>query len=221
VTPLVSLHNITKTYEGPPAHTALNGISMNIGEHEFVAITGRSGSGKSTLLNIVGLLDCPTSGTQLLAGTDVSSLNVKELTRQRAQNIGFVFQDFALMPRRTALDNVMVGLLYQGATGAEAIASARQALALVGLDNRADHKPHQMSGGEKQRVAIARALATSPRLLLCDEPTGNLDSHNTAGVLDLFEAIHASGTAVVVITHEDDVASRAARTIRLVDGRVA
>ncbi len=187
---------------------------------ELLAVMGASGSGKSTLMNIVGCLDTPTDGTYLLDGIDVSSLDDEQLAIARNRKIGFVFQSFNLIPRMSAIDNVMLPLSYAGVRSRQRRARAELALERVGLADRMDHLPSELSGGQQQRVAIARALGTSPSLLLADEPTGALDSTSTAEVLDLFAELHADGSTVVVITHEADVAARAERVIRLLDGRI-
>ena len=199
---------------------ALDGVSLRIQAGEFVAIMGSSGSGKSTLMNMIGCLDLPTSGRYLLDGVDVRDMDEDELSDLRNRKIGFVFQAFNLVPRTSALANVELPLSYAGLPRAERRARALAALDAVGMGDRVDHLPSELSGGQQQRVAVARAIVTNPSLILADEPTGNLDSHSTAEVLDIFERLNAEGRTVVLITHEDDVARRARRIIRLADGRI-
>jgi putative ABC transport system ATP-binding protein len=220
LTEVVALHGLGKTYDGPPAHTALHDIDLVIDAGEFLAIQGRSGSGKSTLLNILGLLDHPTEGSYHLAGVDVADLTEGDRTWLRATGIGFVFQSFELLRDRSAVENVMLGLLYRGASRATARERSAQALDRVGLAHRSAHLPTQMSGGERQRVAIARAIVGEPDLLLCDEPTGNLDTDSAATVMDVFSGINRDGTTIALITHEPDVADAGSRTVRLADGRL-
>lgn len=199
---------------------ALRGIDLSVAHGEHVAVTGPSGSGKSTLLAVLGLMDKPTSGTYLLDGVDTGTLSHHQRTHLRAQTIGFVFQDFHLLPARSVLDNVAMGSLYVNRDRRQREALAQAALERVGLHSRAYDDPAVLSGGERQRVAIARAVAAPRRLLLCDEPTGNLDSTNSERILDILDDLHASGLTVVVVTHDPVVAERAARQIRLADGRV-
>jgi putative ABC transport system ATP-binding protein len=222
VAPTVAVENVTRSYrlgtrdEGVPA---LRGVSFDVPPGAFVAIVGPSGSGKSTLLNLLGALDRPTSGSVRLEGRDVASLSDAQLARLRNSTIGFVFQQFHLLARTSALDNVALPLVYAGVPRGERNARAREALEAVGLDHRLDHHPTELSGGEQQRVAIARALVTNPRLLLADEPTGNLDTATGAAVMQLLERLNAErGTALVVITHDPEVAGRAPRQIHLRDG---
>jgi putative ABC transport system ATP-binding protein len=220
--PLVVLENVTKTYEmGEVRLPVLKGISLFLAEGEFVAIMGASGSGKSTLMNILGCLDTPTSGLYALGGTDVTRLDARTLARVRNRMLGFVFQQFNLLPRTSALENVELPLLYAGVDATERHRRAREALGRVGLGDRLDHTPHQLSGGQQQRVAIARALVGGPRLVFADEPTGNLDSETGAAVMDLFHGLERDGLTIVLVTHEPDVAAQAARTITLRDGVVA
>jgi len=197
---------------------ALRGVSLTVGEGDYVAIVGTSGSGKSTLMHLLGALDRPTSGTLLIDGRDVSTLGPAEMARLRNETIGFVFQSFHLLPRTTARDNVALPLVYRGIGRRERRERAAAMLERVGLAHRVDHRPNQMSGGEQQRVAIARALITSPSVLLADEPTGNLDSTTGQQVLALLESLNAEGVAVVLVTHDRDVAARARRQIVMKDG---
>jgi putative ABC transport system ATP-binding protein len=206
------------TYPGPPPVTAVRGCNLSVRAGEFAAVIGASGSGKSSLLNVMGLLDEPTAGAYVLNGLDVAHLSDTERTAVRARSIGFVFQAFHLIDHRTATENVALGLLYSQVRRRERAARAREALDLVGLSHRADALPSTLSGGERQRVAIARALAGRPALLLCDEPTGNLDSGTTDTVLDLLSELHRDGVTIVVITHDMHVADRAERVLRMRDG---
>jgi putative ABC transport system ATP-binding protein len=218
---LLSLENVTRVYHmGDVDVHALRGVSLEIAEGEFVAIMGASGSGKSTLMNLIGCLDRPTSGRYLLAGEEVSSLDRKALAKKRNRTLGFVFQSFNLLARTSALENVELPLLYAGVSTRERRASARAALERVGLGDRLDHHPNQMSGGQQQRVAIARALVAHPRVLLADEPTGNLDSVTSAEVMALFQELRESGITVVLVTHEPDIARYAARVVTMKDGLV-
>ncbi len=218
---MIELQNIEKTYTraGDTPVQALAGVSLRIARCEFVAIVGTSGSGKSTLMNIIGSLDQPTSGHYLFDRADVAQLDVAAQARFRNRHLGFVFQAFHLLPRASALDNVELPLLY---TDNEPPAGAgRRALEAVGLADRIHHTPTELSGGQQQRVAIARALVNEPELLLADEPTGNLDPQSTNEILDLFEALNRSGRTVILVTHDQRVAARARRVIRIDAGRVA
>jgi putative ABC transport system ATP-binding protein len=219
---LIRLEEITRVYRmGDVEVGALAGVSLEIGEGEFVAIIGASGSGKSTLMNLIGCLDRPTSGRYLLAGRDVSRLGVNELAAVRNRMIGFVFQNFNLLARTSALENAELPLVYAGVPQAERRRRAAEALRRVGLEGRMEHHPGQLSGGQQQRVAIARALVSSPRLLLADEPTGNLDSRTSEEVMRIFEELGEAGLTIVLVTHEPDIAARARRVITMRDGRVA
>jgi putative ABC transport system ATP-binding protein len=199
---------------------ALEGATFTIEKGELVAIIGASGSGKSTLMNVLGCLDVPTRGTYRLRGHDVASLDDDALSALRNREIGFVFQNFQLLPRATALANVELPLVYRRLSTREREAMARRALERVGLGTRVHHRPNQLSGGQRQRVAIARALVTGPSLLLADEPTGNLDSSTGREILELFDELHAGGSTIVIVTHEAKIAERCPRAIRLADGRV-
>ncbi|MCB0457614.1 MAG: ABC transporter ATP-binding protein [Flavobacteriaceae bacterium] len=198
----------------------LKGIDLDIERGEYVALMGPSGSGKSTLMNLLGCLDTPTGGIYELNGVDVSSMTDDELAEIRNKEIGFVFQTFNLLPRTTALDNVALPMVYAGASKAERHARATEVLTDVGLADRMDHKPNQLSGGQRQRVAVGRALVNKPSIILADEPTGNLDSKTSVEIMQLFDAIHAAGNTVIVVTHEEDIAAHAHRVIRLRDGMV-
>jgi putative ABC transport system ATP-binding protein len=220
--PIIRLEQVSRTYEmGRFAVHALADVSLTVAEGEFLAIVGPSGSGKSTMMNIVGCLDRPTSGQYVLAGTPVAKLDDDGLARVRSRTIGFVFQSYNLLPRTSALDNVMTPLLYQNVSRRDRTARARTTLERLGLGDRFDHDPSELSGGQQQRVAIARALVTNPAILLADEPTGNLDSASGLEVMTLLRELNASGRTVVLITHDPDVAADATRQIHLRDGRIA
>ncbi len=217
--PLLRLKDVWKTYAtSAVAVDALRGIDLEVGVGEYLAIMGPSGSGKSTLMHIIGCLDVPTSGSYLLDGVEVSSMSEQELALVRNERIGFVFQQFNLLASMTAMRNVELPLVYAGVGRGERRERAQEALARVGLANRVHHRPGELSGGQQQRVSVARALVTNPTLVLADEPTGNLDSESTRDVLDLFDELHAAGRTIVLITHESEVAERAARTVRIIDG---
>jgi len=216
---LIELVDLYKIYRvGTEVVNALRGVSLSICENEYVAIMGPSGSGKSTMMNILGCLDVPTRGKYFLRGKDVSKLSQSRLARIRGRQIGFVFQSFELLPRTTALKNVQLPLMYAQVPGKRKRAVA--ALERVGLTDRAHHHPNQLSGGQKQRVAIARALAQSPDIILADEPTGNLDSKTGEDIMHIFESLHSEGQTIIVVTHEEDIAARCHRVIRLRDGLV-
>ena len=220
--PIIRLERVSRTYEmGRLAVHALSDISLTVGDGEFLAIAGPSGSGKSTMMNILGCLDRPSSGQYLLAGTPVAQLDDDGLARVRSRTIGFVFQSYNLLPRTTALDNVMTPLLYQNVSRRDRTARARAALERLGLGDRFDHEPSELSGGQQQRVAIARAIVTNPALLLADEPTGNLDSASGLEVMAVLRELNATGRTIVLITHDPDVASEATRQIHLHDRRIA
>ncbi|HEV7750654.1 MAG TPA: ABC transporter ATP-binding protein [Baekduia sp.] len=220
--PVIVIEDVRRSYQvtADLAVHALDGVSLHIAHGDFVAIMGSSGSGKSTLMNILGCLDLPTAGRYLLDGVDIRDMDEDEQSDLRNRKIGFIFQAFNLVPRTSALANVELPLSYAGVTRADRRRRATEALQAVGMGSRLDHLPSELSGGQQQRVAVARAIVTNPSLILADEPTGNLDSRSTVDVLRIFEDLNAEGRTVVLITHEDDVAERARRTIRLADGRI-
>jgi len=218
---IIHLESIVKNYKvGTQIVRALRSVSVDIYKGEYVAIMGASGSGKSTLMNIIGCLDTPTSGKYVLNGKDVSSMSDDSLAEIRNSEIGFIFQVFNLLPRNTALENVMLPLVYSGTKKAERKIKATQTLTDVGLDDRMEHRPNELSGGQRQRVAIARALVNNPSLLLADEPTGNLDSKISEEIMKLFAEIHKKGNTLLMVTHEEEIALHAHRVIRLKDGEV-
>ncbi len=218
---VVSLRSVSKVYgAGEAAVAALRSVDLSVESGEYVAIMGASGSGKSTMMNIIGCLDEPTSGKYELQGHDVSGLDQDTLSMVRSRLIGFVFQSFHLIPRMTAAANVELPLLYGGIGREERLDRVREVLDLVGLSDRATHRPNELSGGQQQRVAVARALTMNPPLLLADEPTGNLDSTASADVMAMFDALHDEGRTIVLITHEDSVAEHAHRVVRVSDGRI-
>lgn len=216
--PVVELVDVERVFPGTPPVRALVDVNLVIEEGEYVSIAGPSGSGKSTLLNLLGLLDRPTNGTYLLDGIDTSELNDRQRAAVRGHRIGFVFQAFHLMNHRSVLDNIVVGQIYNRIPRADRRQRAINALERVGLGHRIDFLPDRLSGGERQRVAIARAIAHSPSLLLCDEPTGNLDSVTTDSIMTLFEDLHRDGLTLVVITHDKTVSARSPRTVSIIDG---
>ncbi|MCC2033828.1 ABC transporter ATP-binding protein [Microbacterium allomyrinae] len=218
--PLVELRDVTRSFPGPPEVQALKGASLCIDAGEYVSIVGPSGSGKSTMLNILGLLDRPSVGEYRIEGQLTGELTEDQRAAVRARRIGFVFQSFHLMARRTVLDNVLMPMLYSGVPRAEREPRAREVLDRVGLSHRIDFIPGTLSGGERQRVAVARAVVSRPSIVLADEPTGNLDENTTGGVLDLFDEMNADGLTLIVITHDASVAARAGRCIRIADGRL-
>lgn len=221
-TPVIALRDVTKVYgEGATTVRALRGVSIDIESGDYIAIMGASGSGKSTMMHIMGCLDTPSAGRYFLDGIDVASLDEYALSVVRNRKVGFVFQTFNLIPRTTAIANVELPLVYEGLRRSERRQRASEALEAVGLADRMNHTPNQLSGGQQQRVAIARAIVTNPALILADEPTGALDTSSTAELLDILDQLHADGRTIIVITHEHDVAERAARVIRLRDGSVA
>ncbi len=218
---LIQLTDIHRTYQvGQETVHALQGVSIGIEKGEWVAIIGQSGSGKSTLMNVIGCLDTPTSGRYLLNGKDVSHMVDDELADIRNREIGFIFQNFQLLPRETALANVELPLVYRGVRAKERRGKAIEALKAVKLEDRMSHRPNELSGGQRQRVAIARALAGEPSLLLADEPTGNLDSATGEEIVRLFEQLHGQGHTLVLVTHEPKLAARCPRAVRLSDGHV-
>ncbi|MCL6600734.1 MAG: ABC transporter ATP-binding protein [Alicyclobacillus macrosporangiidus] len=218
---LIEIRDLVREYViGGQVIRALNGVNLTIERGEFVAIMGPSGSGKSTMMNMIGCLDVPTSGRYVLDGYDVSALSEDQLAELRNQKIGFVFQNFNLLPRMTALENVELPMLYAGVPPRERRERAMEALARVGLENRMHNRPNELSGGQQQRVSIARALVNHPVLLLADEPTGALDSRTTEDILGLFTELHEQGNTIVLVTHEPDVGRRAKRIVRFRDGRV-
>jgi ABC-type lipoprotein export system ATPase subunit len=217
---VVELRDVSRTYGSEPPVEALRSVNLTVNAGEWIAIVGPSGSGKSTLLNILGCLDRPSAGSYLIDGIDASELTDDDRAALRAQMIGFVFQTFHLLSHRSALENVMLAEVYSGGERAGRAERASAALERVGMGGRRDFFPTKLSGGEQQRVAIARALLGSPRLLLCDEPTGNLDTVNTDSLLALFDGLAEQGLTLVVITHDEDVAKHARRRIRIVDGRL-
>ncbi|MGV8976827.1 MAG: ABC transporter ATP-binding protein [Cellulomonas sp.] len=222
IPPVLDLRGVRKIYgEGEGEVRAVDGVDLVVEAGEFVAVMGASGSGKSTMMNILGCLDVPTEGSYLLDGIDVASLSERALSVVRNRSIGFIFQSFNLIPSMSARANVELPMLYAGVGAAERRERAQVALELVGLAPRAEHRPNQLSGGQQQRVAVARSLVNAPNLILADEPTGNLDSHSTEEVLDVFERLGHTGRTIVLITHEPDVAARTRRIVRMRDGRIA
>jgi len=218
---MIDLKDITKTYDmGSVKVPVLNGISLHVGEGEFLSVIGPSGSGKSTLMNIIGCLDAPTAGEYYLDGKEISTYNEKQLSKIRNQKIGFIFQKFNLLPKLTALENVELPLIYRGMNHKERRQRSIDALEKVGLGDRMGHNPTELSGGQQQRVAIARALAGDPPVLLADEPTGNLDSKSGADVMNLIRQLSSEGRTIVLITHDNEIAKAAQRTITIKDGMI-
>lgn len=218
---IIHLDNIQKSYYmGKMELPVLKGITLDIPKNEYVALMGPSGSGKSTLMNIIGCLDSPTGGSYILNGQDVSQMQDNDLAEVRNKEIGFVFQQFNLLPRLTALENVALPLVYSGTSKKQRDERAMHVLGLVNLTDRHHHKPNEMSGGQCQRVAIARALVNNPSLILADEPTGNLDTKTSYEIMEIFDKIHADGNTIVLVTHEEDIANHAHRIVRLRDGVV-
>jgi putative ABC transport system ATP-binding protein len=218
---IIRLSNIARSYTvGAEMIHALRSITLDISKNEYVALMGPSGSGKSTLMNMLGCLDTPSSGEYVLNDISVARMSDNELAEVRNKEIGFVFQTFNLLPRQTALENVMLPLVYAGIPKAERFSRAEHTLDQVGLKDRMHHRPNELSGGQRQRVAIARALVNNPAIILADEPTGNLDSKTSVEIMGLFEAIHKNGNTIIVVTHEEDIAQYAHRIVRLRDGLV-
>jgi putative ABC transport system ATP-binding protein len=219
--PLLELQQIEKTYPSTPPVYALKDVNFSVEEGEFVSIVGPSGSGKSTLLNILGLLDLPTNGRYILDGEETQDLPLGKRTVLRGSKIGFVFQSFHLLTNKTVLENVALSGMYTGVSRSERLHFAREAIEKVGLEHRIDFSPNNLSGGEKQRVAVARAISGRPKLLLCDEPTGNLDSTTSAQIEDLLHKMNRLGLTIIVVTHNEDLARRGGRIIRVRDGEVS
>lgn len=218
---MIEIRNLTKIYKmGDTEVRALDGISLSIAEKEFVAIVGPSGSGKSTLMNILGCLDVPTEGSYILDGQEISKCNDNQLAEIRNRKIGFIFQNFNLLNKLDAIENVELPLIYIGVGSKERKAKAIEALKNVGLEQRVHHKPAELSGGQQQRVAIARALVTNPPFILADEPTGNLDSKTGREVLQMLKNLHSKGNTIVLITHDDSIAKEAERIVRIKDGKI-
>ena len=216
---IISSENLSRQFRvGTVTINALNEVSFAVNKNEFVALMGASGSGKSTLMNLIGCLDSATSGSYNLNGTNVKEMDENSLANVRNKEIGFIFQTFNLLPRYTALENVILPLIYAGIKKEEREIMAKKALENVGLSDRMTHKPNELSGGERQRVAIARALVNNPSIILADEPTGNLDSETSIEIMKLFQKIHQKGNTIIVVTHEEDIAKYAGRIIRLKDG---
>ncbi len=218
---VISFEKIVKNYYiGSIVVEALRLVDLDIKQNEYVAIMGPSGSGKSTLMNLVGALDTPTSGRYILSGTDVSKMDDDRLAEIRNREIGFIFQTFNLLPRYTALENVMLPLIYAGIGKSERVEIASKTLDEVGLGDRMEHRPNELSGGQRQRVAVARALVNNPSIILADEPTGNLDSKTSIDIMKLFGQIHSRGNTIILVTHEESIARYAHRIIRLIDGMI-
>lgn len=221
-TSIIEASELRKTYQvGEVQVHALDGLDVRIEKGAYIALMGPSGSGKSTLMNVLGCLDTPTSGEYVLNGNDVSSLSDDELAEIRNKEIGFVFQTFNLLPRYTALENVALPMIYAGVPKVERLQRAERVLKKVGLCDRMGHRPNELSGGQRQRVAVARALVMNPSIILADEPTGNLDSVTSDGIMELFSEINKDGNTVIVVTHEEDIAAHAERVIRLKDGKIS
>ena len=221
MTPIIEIKNISRHFKvGNEVIKALDNVDLNIFLNEFVALMGQSGSGKSTLMNILGCLDTPSKGSYKLNKKTISNLNDNILAEIRNKEIGFVFQTFNLLPKSTALENVMLPLIYAGYNKKEREKKALEALKKVGLSDRVKHKPNELSGGQRQRVAVARALVNNPSIILADEPTGNLDSKTSSEIMNLFQEIHNNGNTVIIVTHEEDIAKYTKRIISLKDGKI-
>lgn len=220
--PLIKVIDLKKRYVmGTEKIYALDGVNLEIFPNEYVALMGPSGSGKSTLMNLLGCLDTPTSGHYFLQGRDIAGLHDDDLATIRNKQIGFVFQTFNLLPRLTAQENVALPLVYSGISQSQRMERAASVLSSVGLVDRMKHKPNELSGGQRQRVAVARALINSPAIILADEPTGNLDSKTSFEIMDLFDTLHQQGNTIILVTHESDIADRAGRIVKLIDGKIA
>ena len=218
---MITLQKLMKIYQmGDSTVHALDGVSLFIGQGEFVAITGPSGSGKSTLMNILGCLDRPTSGSYQLDGAEVATLNDDQLALTRNKKIGFVFQNFNLLPRISALHNIALPLVYAGVAEKERLDRSMTVLTKVGLAERSEHRPNELSGGQRQRIAIARALVNDPAILIADEPTGNLDTKSSLEIMDIFCDLHKQGRTIIMVTHEPDIAAYAERVVHVRDGRI-
>ena len=217
---VVAFKNVGRSFPGPPPVLAVNDVSFEVAAGDYVSIMGPSGSGKSTLLNLLGLLDRPTVGSYELGGTDATSMDEKARSRLRGTMIGFVFQAFHLLPHRSVLENVLLGMLYSGVDRASRLGRAEQALEQVSMSHRAGFRPSTLSGGERQRVAIARAIAAQPKILLADEPTGNLDQDTSGEIMNVLGGLRDLGLTLIVVTHDPDVASRSDRIVRMRDGRI-
>ncbi|MTP72371.1 ATP-binding cassette domain-containing protein [Turicibacter sanguinis] len=218
---ILSMKSIVKSYVlGDEEQVVLKGINFRVNEGEFVSILGPSGSGKSTMMNIIGCLDCSTSGSYILSGQDIKDLNENELADIRSHEIGFIFQSFQLLPRLTALQNVELPMIYAGIPSHERKVRAKEMLERVGLANRIHHYPNQLSGGQQQRVAIARAISTNPTILLADEPTGALDQKTSHQVMSLFKELNQEGRTIIMITHDETIAKEASRIVRILDGNL-
>ena len=218
---MIELRDVSKIYQiGNERVRALDHVNLHVHPHEFVSVIGPSGSGKSTLMNIIGCLDVADAGQYLLDGMPIEAYSENDLAQVRNKKIGFVFQSFNLIPKLSAEENVELPLIYQGVKRGERQARVKEALERVGLENRAKHLPTELSGGQQQRVAIARALVTRPSLILADEPTGNLDSHTSQEIMDMFREMHEQGNTIVLITHDNDIAKQAKRVIHILDGRL-
>ena len=217
---VISINNISKTYEGPPPVKALDEVSLEVNEGDLVAIVGQSGSGKSTLLNMIGLLDSVTAGSIQIEGKDISELSDNELSKFRGEKIGFIFQSFFLLPGLNAQENVAEGLLYQGISRSDRLLKAGEVLEKVGLGDRLTHLPKELSGGQQQRVAIARALVQDPAFVLADEPTGNLDKESGINILNILKDLNNQGKTVIMITHNQEHASMFKKVVELVDGKI-